>query len=259
MKRCPTCQRTFTDESLSFCTEDGTPLTPVQDDEITRVAANSRNQDRSTPAYQPPRNIPPPPKQSRNAPWILVIIVAVVLGIVVGVIALFLLVPRMASRRQAANRPTANTNLSPAPSPSVNAEPPKNENSNQGHEESQPPADKDQVLEDLTAIENDWTVANVNADKARLEQILGDDFVGSGPDGRVLGKVEYIDTIQREPEIEKWEFEDLQLTLRGERATLSGKVRYELTDGQQLLNFTDRFVWRDGRWQATSSEVTAAK
>ncbi|HSE24584.1 MAG TPA: nuclear transport factor 2 family protein [Pyrinomonadaceae bacterium] len=259
MKRCPTCQRTFTDESLSFCTEDGTPLTPVQDDEITRVAANSRDQDWSTPAYQPPRNIQPPPKQSRNAPWILVIIVAVVLGIVVGVIALFLLVPRMASRRQAANRPTANTNLSPAPSPSVNAEPPKNENSNLGHEESQPPADKDQVLEDLTAIENDWTVANVNADKAKLEQILGDDFVGAGPDGRVLGKVEYIDTIQRESEIEKWEFEDLQLTLRGERATLSGKVRYELTDGQQLLNFTDRFVWRDGRWQATSSEVTAAK
>lgn len=26
MKRCPTCNRTFTDEHLSFCTDDGTPL-----------------------------------------------------------------------------------------------------------------------------------------------------------------------------------------------------------------------------------------
>jgi hypothetical protein len=258
MKRCPTCQRTFSDESLSFCTEDGTPLAPVQDDEITRVAPNARDQNWSTPAYQPPR-IQPPPKQSKNAPWILVIIVAVVLGIVVGVIALFLLVPRLSSRRQAANQPTANINSAPAPGPSLDTETPQNENTNQGHDDSQPPSDKDQVLADLTAIENDWTVANINADKGKLERILGDDFVGSGPDGRVLGKVEYIDTIQRESGVEKWEFEGVQLTLRGERATLSGKVRYVLNDGEQLLNFTDRFVWRDGRWQATSSEVTAAQ
>jgi len=85
---------------------------------------------------------------------------------------------------------------------------------------------------------------------------LADDFVGSGPDGRVLGKVEYIDTIQRDTSIEKWEFEDLQLTLRGERATLSGKLRYVMADGEQLQNFTDRFVWRDGRWQCVSAHVT---
>src|SRR6185369_2449070 len=28
MKRCPTCDRTYTDPSLNFCLEDGTPLTP---------------------------------------------------------------------------------------------------------------------------------------------------------------------------------------------------------------------------------------
>src|SRR4029453_12958471 len=27
MKRCPTCQRTFEDDSLSYCLDDGTPLT----------------------------------------------------------------------------------------------------------------------------------------------------------------------------------------------------------------------------------------
>src|ERR1043166_2958855 len=28
MKRCPTCDRTYTDPSLNFCLEDGTPLVP---------------------------------------------------------------------------------------------------------------------------------------------------------------------------------------------------------------------------------------
>ena len=28
MKRCPSCNRTYTDASLNFCLEDGTPLTP---------------------------------------------------------------------------------------------------------------------------------------------------------------------------------------------------------------------------------------
>src|SRR4030095_1512708 len=28
MKRCPTCDRTYTDSSLNFCLEDGTPLAP---------------------------------------------------------------------------------------------------------------------------------------------------------------------------------------------------------------------------------------
>ena len=256
MKRCPTCQRTFTDESLSFCTEDGTPLSPVED-ETTRVTADHRNQEWNAPPYQSPRNSTPvPPRQSKNAPWILVLIVALVLGLVVGGIALVLLIPRMASPRQAANRPAANTNTTQTPGPSVNTETPKNENTNQGHEESQPPTDKDQVLADLTAIENDWTIANLNGDKGKLDRILADDYVGSATDGRVLGKAEYIDTIQRDTSIEKWDFDDLQLTLRGERATLSGKVRFVGGDRQQVFNFTDRFVWRDSRWQATSSEVS---
>ena len=259
MKRCPTCQRTFSDESLSFCTEDGTPLLPVQDEEITRVTTDRRDEEWKAPPYQPPPNSAQvPPRQAKGVPWVVVIIIALVLGVVVGVIALALLVPRLANRQREASRSAANTNVAPNPSPSL-SEAPSNANSNQAHEVSQPPGDKDQVLGALTAIENDWTIANINADKGKLDVILADDFVGSGPDGRVLGKVEYIDTIQRDTSIEKWEFEDLQLTLRGERATLTGKVRYSGGDAQQLLDFVDRFVWRDGRWQATSSEVKFVK
>jgi hypothetical protein len=46
MKRCPTCNRTYNDQALGFCTADGTPLV----DEAT--------------AYQPP----PPPQQPQQQP-----------------------------------------------------------------------------------------------------------------------------------------------------------------------------------------------
>jgi hypothetical protein len=44
MKRCPTCNRTYTDEALAFCPNDGTPLVGVA----------------PTPPYQQPAAAPPP-------------------------------------------------------------------------------------------------------------------------------------------------------------------------------------------------------
>ena len=41
-----------------------------------------------------------------------------------------------------------------------------------------PPADRDQVMAQLQDLENEWTVANLNADKKKLDRILADDYVG---------------------------------------------------------------------------------
>ncbi|MGH9881969.1 MAG: hypothetical protein ACRD6N_11080, partial [Pyrinomonadaceae bacterium] len=75
MKRCPTCNRTFTDENLSFCIDDGTPLVPVSDppDDVTVVTPSSAQIHRDAPqtesypppdwnaqAYQPPGSYKPP-------------------------------------------------------------------------------------------------------------------------------------------------------------------------------------------------------
>jgi hypothetical protein len=122
-----------------------------------------------------------------------------------------------------------------------------------------PPTDKEIVLAQLKDLEHEWTVANINADKKKLAQILADDYVSAGPDGKMIGKAEYIRTITRDTNTQSWDFEDLRLTLRGDRATLIGKVRFRVQNGEQLFDFVDRFVWRDGRWQATGSEVTPVK
>jgi hypothetical protein len=118
------------------------------------------------------------------------------------------------------------------------------------------PTDEEVVLAQLTDLEHQWTAANLNADKEKLGQILADDYVGPRADGTMQGKADYINTIQRETSVRKWQFEDLRLTLRGDRATLLGKLRLEVQTQEVVFDFVDKFVWRDGRWQATGSEVT---
>jgi hypothetical protein len=52
MKRCPTCSRTYTDDALSFCLDDGAPL--------LSVGAPSNFDPNATLAYPPPRDTTPP-------------------------------------------------------------------------------------------------------------------------------------------------------------------------------------------------------
>ena len=120
------------------------------------------------------------------------------------------------------------------------------------------PTDEQQVLAQLTDIENEWTVANINADKKNLDRILADDYVGqvAPSDHRLEGKREYLGRLQRDTVTERWEFADLKVDLSGDRATLNGKITFYGNGRQEAYNFTDKFVWRDGRWQATGSEMS---
>jgi hypothetical protein len=259
MKSCPTCKKTFTDQNLSYCVDDGTPLVSVDDydDELTEVGVGNR---RIPPPYQPPSYGSPAGEKRRT--WPLVVgIFGVLALILVGVsVAAVIFVPRLLKNSNT-GVVTSNNNSNTASnqnSDSANAnttEP--NSNANSTAELNTPaPTDKELVLAQLKDLEQEWTVANINADKKKLGEILADDYVSPRADGKMQGKEEYIRTIERDTSIQKWEFRDLKVTLRGDRATLFGKVSFQLRDREQLYDFIDRFVWREGRWQATGSEVT---
>ncbi len=233
MKRCPTCNRTFTDPNLIYCVEDGTPLSTDEaaEDESTVVSP-----------YRPPAAYVPPgrlhDKRSKALPWVLGLVAAFGIGAAGLLIVAFLLVPRLP---KSVERNTADQN-SETTDTTENANVP-------------PPADKDEALSQLTQIENEWTTANLQGDKKKLARILADDYVGPAPNGGLLGKAEYLNRIERDDSVEKWEFYDLNLQLAGNRATLTGGITY-VVDGKDLAyNFTDRFVWRNGRWQATGSDL----
>src|SRR5258705_9112593 len=79
MKRCPTCNKTFTDQTLSFCIDDGTPLIPVL------LEDNSSNPSNNQAGYQPPGSYVPPGGNSKRRVWPCVLgIVGVLVIVVVG-------------------------------------------------------------------------------------------------------------------------------------------------------------------------------
>lgn len=254
MKRCRTCNRTYTDPNLTYCTEDGTPLTTdVADDESTVVTppasdGRSTNHDRNAVAYSPPSGyVPPgsmpPGKQQRLWPWAVGLLGAFILGAVVLTIVAVVFVQRA---------PRAGKDDPPAVVQVEEPDPPADPN-------AAAPTDEAQVLAQLTEIENEWADANLHADKRKLDRILADDYVGPrpAPEGGLQGKKEYLETIQRDTGIQRWEFSELKVELSGDRATLTGKVTYfgGRPEQKAIDGFTDKFVWREGRWQATGSEV----
>jgi len=280
MKRCPTCNRNYTEQNLSYCIEDGTPLMPIApDDESTVVSpkepgsgSSSDQQNWSAAPYRAPSAsyVPPGGEQQRRVwPWVVGILAFVLVAFAgLGVSAWFLL-PQLArnqsnrndnfssdgnvnSRTRQGDTENLNSN-SNSNSPDSGDDAPVVENTN-----TDAPTDKEQVLAQLRDLENEWTVANINADKKKLDVILADDYVGPDENGQMQGKREYIRDIKRDTSIERWDFEDLKVTLRGDRASLTGKIRLSIRGQETVLEFTDKFVWRDGRWQATGSIVSRA-
>jgi hypothetical protein len=78
MKRCPVCNRTYTDATLRFCLEDGTPLTQDQSSEPTIAMPGETPPTVAFNAQIPASAAPPawtpmaPPKPKRKVwPWVL--------------------------------------------------------------------------------------------------------------------------------------------------------------------------------------------
>ena len=255
MKRCSTCNRTYDDPNLSFCIDDGTPLTVVDTPDETTVVSPRE----SEAPYRPPAYVPPgtQARKRRVWPWVVGIGGAFILGIVAISIAAAILVPRWIRSQQNEPRVVINEPGNTNQAQNSNSVEPANSNSPSNvNNDVPPPTDEDAVKAQLESLENDWTVANINADKQALDRILADDFVGKTEQGELYSKADYLRTIQRDTAIEKWDMDDLKLNLVGDRASLSGKVTFERSDqDDEKYEFLDKFVWRDGRWQATSSEL----
>lgn len=125
MKRCPQCNRTYTDDALSFCLDDGAPLVSASAPSSFDPSATVQYpQQRDTtpqptiaygPGQMPPPSTPPPawspmppmaPQKRSVWPWILGIgAVMVFMGIGVLILLVFL-----ASRSGNNNNNNANTN-----------------------------------------------------------------------------------------------------------------------------------------------------
>lgn len=260
MKRCPTCSRSFDDDTLSFCLEDGTPLVSDSasraDSQETLVSPSPSPTMPTIVSGLPPTLPYPhlpgkdrfdvPVAQSRRIwPWV-VGILAILLVVVAAVVIMAVIVPPMLN--------AANNNNRPQPTPTRTASTPTPSSSTSAWDDM--PGDEEEVKSQLTRIEEEWTEANVKGDKEALERILAEEYSG-GADSHT--KREYIDGLEPDPSIKSWQLEDLTVEQDGTRATVKGTLKNETEKGTEVYDFTDKFVWRDRRWQAVSSTTTRVK
>ena len=261
MKRCPTCKREFED-AIAYCLDDGSPLVTESrpDSEPTLVNPSPHGRDIAPTQYGElggkatvagsvadlpvmPSYVATPQKR-RVWPWVVAgLAILFLLGFVIAAV---IAIPKIVGR-SSPNQPAATD--SPSTSEPDTRTP--SESSSTGA-----PGDEKVVLSQLTELEKQWTVANIEGDKDTLDQILAEDYRGGNP---AHTKQQYLDEIKPDSTVKSWEFQDLRLDLDGDRATLDGYLRQETTRGTEVYSFTDKFVWRDGRWQATGSRTTRVK
>jgi ketosteroid isomerase-like protein len=114
---------------------------------------------------------------------------------------------------------------------------------------------------ELRQLERDWDTAIVHKDIARLEQILGDDFVYIGSAGGINPRAALIQGIKdSEATIEPFETTDVVVRTYGDTAILTGRFLQKGTyKGQSFsgqFRYTDVYVKRNGIWRAVSAHAS---
>lgn len=136
MKICPTCRKTYDDDGLNFCLEDGSVLTFAPTDAAPTVVMEHPRPTNPTPGSWTPQNPPaysmqPKKKSSRTWVWVLAIFAILVLVCGGGLVGFFLYVASVANSNVTANKGANNsttttrtntntfTRTTPSPSASV--------------------------------------------------------------------------------------------------------------------------------------------
>ncbi|MBA2733442.1 MAG: nuclear transport factor 2 family protein [Acidobacteria bacterium] len=304
MKRCPTCQSTYTDDSLSFCLTDGAALVDTsfnpQATLPNEFQGTLRDENRATLpddiqvtlryppqrlTSEPPTTVPhaqtphgnwnpsgwtPSPqavssaRQRNSTPWVIGGIVVLLLGAAIAVWAIIASRKSSDEAMEPVKRKVVSNNNQQVANTNSNQSPQSN-NANQSTAQAPidtdiPPTDPDLVLSQLTAVEHEWNDANIKGNRATVRRIVADEFRGVGANGSVENKEQMLANLEPNPDIVSLKLSDLKISLAGNTAVLTGLNTAKGRNGQTItFRFTDTFLWRDGHWQAISSQATQVK
>ena len=217
MKRCPECNRTYADDTITFCLADGALLSAPFDPQATlRIPPHRRTNETPTEAFHDvPRR-----SQSPNKWKVILIVVPVVVLLAAGAIALWVrLAPQSSNSARESVTPIPNS----VPSPSVLPSPTPDKLSVKP--EATPTPEVKQDLSYLTGVYNLYALENPSGDSIGTMTLTvrkdnnifarGKDWKGQG---RIDGKQGYYD----------WKFEDGKngrtTILINDNGTLQGRV-----------------------------------
>jgi ketosteroid isomerase-like protein len=115
--------------------------------------------------------------------------------------------------------------------------------------------------EQIQALDREWAQACVQADIAKLEQLLSDDLTYTHSSGQTQTKAEFIATVREgKTRYRSIEFQQSSVRIYGNTAITHNEVRVNLTVDGRDVSVHARFlhVWakEHARWQLTAHQGT---
>lgn len=116
----------------------------------------------------------------------------------------------------------------------------------------------------VEALEQQWLQSQKTNNPDLVAPLLADQFVGTGPDGKVSGKAEEL-AEAKATKYSSIEYDDVKVTVFGNTAIATGGSKAQGTDASgkplpEYVRWTDTWVkMPNGKWQCVASHVSTVK
>ncbi len=113
----------------------------------------------------------------------------------------------------------------------------------------------------VTALENAWNQAEIEADASGLSLLLGDEFVYTDVDGSLKNRAQWLADVQKESlHYEQLGNQDQVVHIYGNTAIVTGVYRERVhLKGKSVVRrgrFTDTWMKQNGAWKCVASQAT---
>lgn len=117
------------------------------------------------------------------------------------------------------------------------------------------------VVQEITALENAWIEAAHKYDVAWFERNLADSYINTSSDGVIEDKAAAIANVKNKVDkFESFSYEGLKVQAYGDTAVATGitvqKSTYKGKDSSGKYSWTDTWVKLNGRWQCVAEHVS---
>lgn len=118
------------------------------------------------------------------------------------------------------------------------------------------PEQNNSVEQAVLKLTREWLEAEDRADRAALDRIIADDFLGTGPRGTTVSKTDVIPREGSEGHGLAISGQDIKVRVFGDTAIVTGRGVPKVQDRPEL-RITVVFVKRADRWQMVAGHLSA--
>src|SRR5438552_424687 len=112
-------------------------------------------------------------------------------------------------------------------------------------------------VDSLRQLNRDYIRSVQTSDVRRFDEILGEDFLCSNPDGSLVDRSGFLAQTARPVTISNLAAHDVEIRLFGDVAIIHARTSYTMPDGRPGAGrYTDVWARQNGQWLCVSAHVT---